>query len=349
MPRQYTLHHSPGQHLTFKDREQIAMAYNRNLQLPAYQRLSLRKLADQIGLPYSTLHREIRRGRVQQPVLHKGKEYWEYSEHIAQDHIHAGARNKGRGMRFTNVMASLLATKVKDELKSPAHARRELIAEGFAYFPSVSCIYCHIDHGDIGILHGETPYHPRRRKKGSGPPRRALHKPERLSIEDRPDIADRAVFGHWEMDTMVSGVHGKGGLLVLIERKTRFYLIVKIRRISQIEVLRALRRLIRSGQMKKVLSITTDNGGEFLDSKRIETLFARINAVLKVYYAHAYAAWEKGSVENANRLVRRWYPKGTDFSRISPLAIQTLQNVINSIPRQTLKGTSAHEALLATA
>lgn len=349
MPKLYTLHHIPGQHLTFRHREIIAMAYNRNLQLPAYQRLSLRRLAIQMGLPYSTLHREIQRGRVRQPILHNSKEYWEYSAHIAQDNIQAGAQNKGRDMRFTNVMASLLAAKVKDELKSPAHARRELIAEGFAYFPSVSCIYYHIDHGDIGILHGETPYHPKRRKKGSGPPRRARPKPEHLSIEDRPDIADRAVFGHWEMDTMVSGVHGKGGLLVLIERKTRFYLIVKIRRISQIEVLRALRRLIRSGQMKKVLSITTDNGGEFLDSKRIETLFARINAVLKVYYAHAYAAWEKGSVENANRLVRRWYPKGTDFSQISPLAIQTLQNVINSIPRQTLKGASAHEALLAAA
>ncbi len=338
-----------SQHLMFKDREQIAMVYNRNLRLPARDRLSLRQLAVQIGLPYSTLHREIRRGRVRHPILHKDKEYWEYSAHIAQDNIHAGAQNKGRGMRFTNVMASLLAAKVIGELKSPAHARCELIAEGFAYFPSVSCIYYHIDHGDIGILHGETPYHPKRRKKSSGPPRRALPKPDHLSIEDRPDISDRSVFGHWEMDTIVSGLQGKGGLLVLIERQTRFYLIVKIRRINQIEVLRALRSLIRSGQMKKVLSITTDNGGEFLDSKRIETLFARINAVLKVYYAHAYAAWEKGSVENANRLVRRWYPKGTDFSRISPLAIQTLQNVINSIPRQTLKGTSAHEALLAVA
>ena len=110
MTKAYTLRHVPGQHLTFKDREQIAMAYNHNLQLPAHPRLSLRKLADQIGLPYSTLHREIRRGRVHQPVLRGDKEYWEYSEHIAQDNINAGAQNKGRGMRFTNVVASLLAT-----------------------------------------------------------------------------------------------------------------------------------------------------------------------------------------------------------------------------------------------
>ena len=198
------------------------MAYNRNLRLPACKRLFLRQLAIQIGLPYPTLHREIQIGCVAQPILHKGREYWEYSEHIAQDHIRAGAQNKGRGMRFTNLM-------------------------------------------------------PKRRRKRSGPPRRALPKPGHLSIEDGPDISDRSVFGHWEMDTIVSGVHGKGGLLVLVERQTRFYLIVKMRRINQLEVLCALSSLIRSGQMKTVLSIATDNGSGFLDSRRIETLFSKLN------------------------------------------------------------------------
>ena len=170
MPRSYTLHHVPGQHLTFKDREQIAMAYNRNLRLPAFQRRSLRELAIQIGLPYGTLHREIRRGLVRRPTLHNDKEYREYSEHIAQDNVQAGAQNKGRGMRFTNVLAALLAIKVKDERKSPAHARKELVAEGMPFVPAVSTIYAHIDHGDIGVLHGETPCHPQRRKEGRAPP-----------------------------------------------------------------------------------------------------------------------------------------------------------------------------------
>ena len=349
MPKAYTLHHVPGQHLSFKDREQIAVAHNRNLQLPACRRLSLRKLARQLGLPATTLSREIRRGRVRQPALRRDKEYVEYSEHVAQDHVRAGAQNKGRGMRFTNVLAALLAIKVKDERKSPAHARKELLAEGLSAVPSVSSIYAHIHHGDIGILPGETPYHPKRRKAGRVPPRRARPKPQNLSIEDRPDLSGRTEFGHWEMDSIVSGVHGKGGLLVLIERKTRLYLIAKLRRINQREVVRTLRGLIRSGQMKKVLSITTDNGCEFLDAQRIETLFSKINALLKIYYTHAYAAWEKGSVENANRHVRRWYPKGSDFSRISSHAIQALQNFINSIPRRTLNGASAHEAVLAAA
>jgi IS30 family transposase len=325
------------------------MAYNCNLRRPAFQRRSLRELAVRIGLPYGTLHREIRRGLARQPALHHDKEYREYSEHVAQDKICAGAQNKGRGMRFTNVLATLLVIKVKDERKSPAHARKDLLAEGMPFVPSVSSIYAHIDHGDIGILHGETPYHPKRRAKRHGPLRRALPKPENRSIEDRPDLSGRTEFGHWEMDTIVSGVHGKGGLLVLIERQTRFYLIAKLRRINQLEVLRALRALLRGGQMKKVLSITTDNGCEFLDAQRIEALFPRLNARLKVFYTHAYAAWEKGSVENANRHVRRWYPKGSDFRRVSAHAIQALQNFINSIPRLSLKGASAHEAVRAAA
>ena len=143
------------------------------------------------------------------------------------------------------------------------------------------------------------------------------------------------------MDTIVSGVHGKGGLLVLIERKTRLYIIEKLRSISQSEILRALRRAIRRGKIAKALTITTDNGSEFLDHAAIEALF-RPRGAVQVYYTHAYAAWEKGSVENANRLVRRWYPKGTDFSKVSRLRIAELENTINSIHLRLLQGQTAH-------
>lgn len=168
--------------------------------------------------------------------------------------------------------------------------------------------------------------------------------PGNLSIEERPDLDDRSEFGHWEMDTIVSGVHGKGGLLVLIERQTRFYIIEKLRYISRSEILRALRR----GKIVKALTITTDNGSEFLDHAAIEALF-RPKGAVQVYYTHAYAAWEKGSVENANRLVRRWYPKGTDFSKVTRRRIGQLEDAINSIHRRLLQGRTAREAYLATA
>jgi IS30 family transposase len=196
----------------------------------------------------------------------------------------------------------------------------------------------------LGISPSQLPYKPSGRRKRQDKPRRSFKTPGNRSIEERPDIGGRAESGHWEMDTVVSCVGGKGGLLVLIERKTRFYVIEKLRRISRREVLRALRRAIRGGKLAKVLSITTDNGNEFLDHAAIEALF---KGGVRVYYTHAYAAWEKGSVENANRLVRRWYPKGTDFSRVGWSCIAALEEAINSIHRKLLGGKTAREAYLA--
>ena len=348
--RKTTIHHVPGHHLTFCDRQKIETVYNNNLRQTRVQRKSLRNLSNELGLAFSTLQREIQRGIVTNPIIHAEREYWEYSAWKAQGKIDDGARNKGAPMRFTNILAQKFKIKIKDEGKSPNHARVELIAEGQVDVPSLSSVYYHIDHGDIGVEHGQTPYHPKRKRKRKEPVHKAYKNPENLSIEDRPDLYARDEFGHWEMDTVVSGIGGKGGLLVLIERKTRMYLIVRIHHITQAIVLYAIKALIRSGRMTTVLSITTDNGSEFLDSDSIEALFAKIDKPVKVYYTHAYAAWEKGSVENANRHVRRFYPKGTDFSRLSHKRVAQLQDFINSIPRPySLKGKTAHEAFLAAA
>jgi len=152
------------------------------------------------------------------------------------------------------------------------------------------------------------------------------------------------------MDTIVSRVGGRGGLLILTERKTRRMFAVRLKTITAKAVRNALRRLLRTGALKAVRSITTDNGCEFLDSKALERLFKDIQAALRIYYTHAYAAWEKGGVENLNRHVRRFFPKGTDFSRVPPTAIAVMEDFINSIPRKyTLKGLTAHEAFCAAA
>ena len=76
--------------------------------------------------------------------------------------------------------------------------------------------------------------------------------------------------------------------------------------------------------------ILTDNGGEFLDEKTIGGFFGA-----KVYYTHAYAGWEKGAVENLNKLVRRFYPKGTDFSKVTRKQIKALQEKLTAYPRPT--------------
>lgn len=242
-------------------------------------------------------------------------------------------------MTVTNRMASLFRRHVVEERLSPydalCHMREELPGRRI---PCLSTWYRHIDAGDVGVRYGETPYHPKRRHRGQRPhPARTV--PGRLTPGDRPEGANRrSRFGHYEMDTVVSSVGGRGGLLVLVDRRSRRYVIELIGHVTQDEVVRALKRMVRRGALGAVRSVTTDNGCEFLDPDRIKAVVG-----CNVYYTRAYASWEKGSVENCNRLVRRWYPKGTDFGRCTRAEMHRLKRVINSIHRRLLGGKTAYE------
>ena len=94
------------------------------------------------------------------------------------------------------------------------------------------------------------------------------------------------------------------------------------------KALRSIRRECKK-QGIEIDHILTDNGSEFLDEKTIGGIFGA-----KVYYTHAYAGWETGTVENLNKLVRRFYPKGTDFSKVTRKQIKALQEKLTAYPRQ---------------
>lgn len=335
MTRNYNIHHVSGTHLSIADRLRIEFVYNSNLRLPKKDRVSLRQLAKDLGLSVSTLHREIKRGRVTTPNTFQGRDIWDYSAQKAQDNISDGYLNKGCPMKLTNVIAKLLQSLIVNEHRSPYDALEELKEQGFEDLPCEQTVYNHIHDGSLQITLKDTPYGLSKRKGKKRPPRRANKAPGAISIEDRPKgVEERDEFGHWEMDTVVSRVGGKGGLLVLIERKTRYYIIKKLKSIAQADVTAALKQIIRSGEMKCVISITTDNGSEFLHHPQITKLFKSINNDFVLYFTHAYASWEKGSVENANRMVRRVYPKGTDFRDVTKKQIAELQTFINSIHRR---------------
>ena len=156
-------------------------------------------------------------------------------------------------------------------------------------------------------------------------------------------LCRQQTFGVWEMDTVHSCRGGKGGLLTLTERQTRKSYAVKLPEISQEAVCAALKKLMRQKKLKTVKALLTDNGSEFLCTAALERIVRA-----PVYYTYAYSAWQKGSVEHANGLLRFWFRKGTDFSKVSPAEIDFVQNQINAISRtHSLKGLTAHEAFLA--
>ncbi len=157
--------------------------------------------------------------------------------------------------------------------------------------------------------------------------------PNRISIHDRPPQADGTRFGDWEMD-LVIGKGQKSAVLTMIERKTNMFLQTKITsKKPQVVAMAAWKLLLP--YKKNVLTITTDNGSEFMNH---QWLSKHIGAT--VYFADPYCSGQKGAVENANKLLRQYFPKGTDFRLVSQADLDAVQAKINRRPREKLNFSS---------
>ena len=336
--RKYTIKRDAGTHLTQRMRETLGTAWNQyvNRLTP----ISLREFARLHNVPYETWRREFNRGAVS-PAIRCGNR-WTYPEYDlgkATASINEGRGNMGARMKLTMPMAILFRHAVLELKRSPYDARM-MIIEAFPDrdVPCLKTFYNHIEAGDMGVFHGDTPYHPGRRRKPTQPAHEARTVPGRRQLGDRPKEASEAKeLGHWEMDTILSRRGSKGGLLVMLDRCSRRYVIEHLSFVNQDEVAKAIGRMKRRGALRTVLSVTTDNGCEFLDQRRLDRIFRA-----EVYYTRAYASYEKGSIENCNRLVRRWYPKGTDFNALTRRQIRQLEDTINTIHRESLNGETAY-------
>lgn len=166
----------------------------------------------------------------------------------------------------------------------------------------------------------------RRRPAGKSIPIR-----NRVGIEERPEVVDRrARFGDWEMDTIV-GKNGIDAIVVLTERFTRFTMMARSPNGKNSEAVADTVINMMLPYKAAVLTITTDNGTEFADHERIAK---KLNA--KIYFAHPYASWEKGLVENTNKLIRQYIPKKTVFRDLSDQFIRSVQLKLNRRPREKL-------------
>jgi IS30 family transposase len=159
----------------------------------------------------------------------------------------------------------------------------------------------------------------------------------RVSIDDRPAIVDEKTrTGDWEVDLMM-GRHGGGGLLTLVDRKTRFTRIEPVLSKHADHVAGVIIRAL-SEVKGQVHTLTMDNGNEFAQHKKVaKTLLA------KVYFAHPYCAWERGANENTNGLLRQYFPKGTNFKTITQAKIRRAEDRLNDRPRKALEFRSPND------
>jgi IS30 family transposase len=162
-----------------------------------------------------------------------------------------------------------------------------------------------------------------------------------LSIEERPkEVADRSVPGHWEGD-LILGKHRKSGLGTLVERTTRYTLLVPLgKNKGAVAVRRAYARAFRTIPTELKKTLTYDQGKEMLEHKRFT-----IDTGIQVYFAHPGSPWERGTNENTNGLIRQYFPKGTDFSKTSRYQIKRAQRRLNDRPRAVLHYEKPNEVI----
>lgn len=174
-----------------------------------------------------------------------------------------------------------------------------------------------------------------RRRKRVGSKKRTLI-PNRIDISRRFKGAEnRTRYGHWEKDAVVSRQGVSASLAVAEERKSRLVTARKVKNLSPVDHEQATRKMLWD---KKTLSITRDNG--------IENIYHEQTPVPS-FFCESYSSWQKGSIENANKLIRIFFPKGTDFRFVTQGEVALAIKLINEKPRRILGYRTAFEVALA--
>jgi transposase, IS30 family len=290
---------------------------------------SLREIGHRLGRHHGSISREIKRNR---PTYADDAVYWhDAAGYFANERRHTARHRKRQHERLVAYVTQKLALDWSPE--AIAGRLRLEYPDDDAMRISHETIYRWIyqDSRNKGTLH----YHLRRRHKyrrrqkryGSG--RRFI--PDRVSIDCRPHlVATRERFGDWEGDTL-EGRKGAGHLATHVERKSRYLLAVKLTdkkaatmNLQSIRSFRGVPRRLRH-------TLTVDNGKEFSQFKDLEA-----HTGLAVYFADPYAAWQRGTNENTNGLLRYYFPKGCDFRSISEKEVAFVVKNLNTRPRKCL-------------
>lgn len=152
-----------------------------------------------------------------------------------------------------------------------------------------------------------------------------------LSIEERPaEVADRTIPGHWEGDLIV-GKYKRTALGTLVERVTRKTLLVPLTAKDAVSVRKAYAKKLSRLPQELAKTLTYDQGKEMSEHEQFT-----IATGIQVYFAHPGSPWERGTNENTNGLIRQYFPKGTDFSKVSAQTIRRVERELNDRPRKVL-------------
>ena len=280
-------------------------------------------IAEALGVHLSTVYRELARNR------NKRGGYAHNAHEMAMERRERVVRNRAIGGRTKFECLRL----IRDRQWSPEQVSGYFRNLGVSVSHTLIYRWVREDKLNGGDLYLNLRHRGRRRK--SNPYKRASARniPGRVSISERPPQADGKRFGDWEMD-LVMGKNGYQAILVLVERSTGYTIIRRLTHGKKArELAKAVIGLLAAYRARGVLTITTDNGSEFSQ----HALITKALKGVAVYFADPYSSWQKGLVEQTNKLIRQYIPKGADFDAFSPSDILGIQKRLNSRPRKKLK------------
>ena len=278
-------------------------------------------IAQAINVSEATVSREIRRNATK-----NGKYLWTQADERAK-------RKKCRAPGNRAIRAEVrwrVEQLIRDEQWSPKQNSGFLRKEGIRI--SHETIYKFIREDETGVLARNCRHKMKyARKAGKRKETKATNIRNRVSIHERPVEADGTRFGDWEMDLIVDKENH--AILTMIERSTNFLPLSKLKHGKKaMPLAQTVWRLLLPYKGEKLLTITTDNGSEFAEPQWITEHLGGV----PVYFMDSYSSWQKGAIENTNKLIRQYIPKGTDISSITEAHICKIQKKINRRPRQKL-------------
>lgn len=310
------------------------------------EKKDIKEIAVILNRHRSTIYREKKRGMVSrlQSDLSEKKQY---RANVAQRSYEELGKNKERSLKIgkdRRLEAYIKRKMLKDKFSPDATIGN--IKDAGLKFKRMICtktLYNYIDAGIFSWISNESLWEKRKRKKRGYKTVRRISRMNRMSrkITERPEeVNERLEYGHWEGDCVKGALGTKTALLTLTERKTLEEIIIKLEQATQEEVRKAIDRLERKYGVAfkiKFKSITFDNGVEFLNWKSLEvSVLDKNKRRTTTYFAHAYSSWERGSNENANRIIRRFIPKGSNIADFSKKEIKRIETWMNNYPRKKL-------------
>lgn len=315
-------------HLSLDERETMLM-------LKA-QGNSLRKIAFYLNRSASSLSRELKRNRIPTrigPAYRPAKAHLQARIRLKQDHRKISPFDKKPELK------SLVIEQLQNHWSPEIIAGRLKRQFGYSVV-SHECIYRWIYTEARHLIPSLVRSHPKRWKRGSRSWILRLKK-QRISIHQRPEeVNNRLSPGHWETDLLWG--QGRAALQVIVERKTRLAQLITLPDKTARSSYLALSKILSDLPSNLRKSITYDNGVENFLYQHINQRFH-----LRSYFCDPYSAWQKGTVENTNGLIRRFLPKKTNLDTVPSDRIAQIQSWLNNRPRKCLNFQTPAEAFQA--